>query len=148
MPPDALRSMNAGHGQGPSPASGVPGREPLAEEAEWGAWWQTPRMAVDVVTEIEIRRPRDDVSAFAADPAKATAWYKNLKEVGRRERELAEQAEHAYRQLVADWQAKAAKPKPAWPPPTGRAFQGPLRGKLRGRPQSQNLRFAPGSTTP
>jgi hypothetical protein len=36
----------------------------------------------------------------------------------------------------------------AWPPPMGRAFQGPLRGKLRGRPQSQNLRFAPGSTTP
>ena len=30
----------------------------------------------------------------------------NLKEVRRRERELAEQAEHSYRQLVADWQAK------------------------------------------
>ena len=31
----------------------------------------------------------------------------SLREVRRRERELAEQAEHAYRQLVADWQAKA-----------------------------------------
>jgi ligand-binding SRPBCC domain-containing protein len=38
-------------------------------------------MAVDVVTEIKIRRPRDEVSAFAADPSNATAWYKNIKAV-------------------------------------------------------------------
>jgi Polyketide cyclase / dehydrase and lipid transport len=38
-------------------------------------------MGVDVVTEIEIERPREDVSAFAADPSNATAWYKNIKEV-------------------------------------------------------------------
>ena len=38
-------------------------------------------MAVDVVTGIEIRRPRDAVSAFAADPTNATAWYRNIKEV-------------------------------------------------------------------
>ena len=38
-------------------------------------------MAVDVLTEIEIRRPRDEVSAFAADPANATAWYKNIRAV-------------------------------------------------------------------
>jgi transposase len=35
----------------------------------------------------------------------------NLKDVRRRERELAEQAERSYRQLVADWQAKAPKVK-------------------------------------
>ena len=41
---------------------------------------------------------------------KAAAY--SLKEVRRREREIAEQAEHAYRQLVADWQAHGpAKPK-------------------------------------
>jgi uncharacterized membrane protein len=38
-------------------------------------------VAVDVGTEIEIMRPRDDVSAFAADPSNATAWYKNIKTV-------------------------------------------------------------------
>ena len=38
-------------------------------------------MAVNVVTEIEIDRPRDEVSAFAADPANATAWYKNIEAV-------------------------------------------------------------------
>jgi uncharacterized membrane protein len=38
-------------------------------------------MAVDVATTIEIRRPRDEVSAFAADPSNATAWYKNIKAV-------------------------------------------------------------------
>ena len=38
-------------------------------------------MAVDVVTEVEIGRSRDEVSAFAADPANATAWYKNIKSV-------------------------------------------------------------------
>jgi hypothetical protein len=38
-------------------------------------------MAVDIVTAIEINRPRDDVAAFAVDPANATAWYKNIKAV-------------------------------------------------------------------
>lgn len=38
-------------------------------------------MAVDVVTEIEIRRPRGEVSAFAADPTNATAWYKNIRAI-------------------------------------------------------------------
>lgn len=38
-------------------------------------------MAVDVLTVIEIDRPRDEVFAFAADPARTTAWYRNIKTV-------------------------------------------------------------------
>jgi uncharacterized membrane protein len=38
-------------------------------------------VAVDVLTETEIEAPRAQVSAFAADPVNATAWYKNIKSV-------------------------------------------------------------------
>jgi hypothetical protein len=38
-------------------------------------------LAVDVSTEIVIRRPRDEVAAFAADPNNVPTWYANIKTV-------------------------------------------------------------------
>jgi uncharacterized protein YndB with AHSA1/START domain len=38
-------------------------------------------VAVDVLTEIEIARPRAEVSAYVADPSNAPEWYVNIKAV-------------------------------------------------------------------
>jgi hypothetical protein len=38
-------------------------------------------MQVDVLTEVDIARPRAEVGAYAMDPDNATEWYRNIKRV-------------------------------------------------------------------
>jgi|SRR5271154_109903 len=39
------------------------------------------RVSVDVESEIEIARPREETASFACDPDNATTWYQNIKTV-------------------------------------------------------------------
>ena len=63
--------------------------------------FQRPSLTEKKLRALELRA---GMPSRRGQKGKAAAY--SLNEVRRRERELAEQAEQAYRQLVADWQAK------------------------------------------
>jgi hypothetical protein len=79
---------------------------------------------------------------------KGKAAVYSLKEVRRRERELAEQAEHAYRQLVADWQATAPKPKSGVAATNGTRLSRPSMGQAARQASVPDPALRSGSTTP
>jgi transposase len=66
--------------------------------------FQRPSLTAQKLRRLELRA---GLPSRRGQKGKAAAY--SLKEVRRRENELTEQAEHAYRQVVADWQAKAPK---------------------------------------
>jgi hypothetical protein len=103
-----------------------------------------PSLTAQKLRRLELRAGRP---SRRGQKGKAAAY--SLKEVRARERALTEQAEHAYRQLVAAGRPSDRRAERAWPPPMGRDSRGPRMGQqLRGRTQPRILRFARGSTTP
>ena len=73
------------------------------------------------------RAARRDARRTADEKGTAAAY--SLKEVRRRELELAEQAEHAYRQQVADWQANAPASKTGVAAANGTRLKRPSAGQ-------------------
>ena len=43
--------------------------------------WHAPGLPVDVVTEVEIARPREEVSRYATEQRNAPEWYENIASV-------------------------------------------------------------------
>ena len=79
---------------------------------------------------------------------KGKAAAHNLTQVRRRELEISEQAEHAYRQLVADWQAKAPKPKVGVAAANGTRLKRPSVGQAARQASVPEPALRSGSTTP
>jgi hypothetical protein len=81
---------------------------------------------------------------------KGSASGYSLKDVRAREKAIAEHAERAYRQLVADWQAKAPTSKTVGvAAANGSRLSRPSTGQQpRGRHQPLRLRFAPDRPRP
>ena len=81
------------------------------------------------LTEKKLRKLELRAGMSSQRGRKGTSAAYNLKEVRRRERELAEQAERSYRQLVSDWQANAPAKKSGVAAANGTRLQRPSAGQ-------------------
>ena len=81
------------------------------------------------LTEKKLRKLELRAGMSSQRGRKGTSAAYNLKEVRRRERELAEQAERSYRQLVSDWQANAPAKKLGVAAANGTRLQRPSAGQ-------------------
>jgi transposase len=81
------------------------------------------------LTEQKLRKLELRAGMPARRGKKGKAAAHNLTEVRHREIQLSQQAEQAYRQLVADWQAKAPKPKPGVAAANGTRLKRPSVGQ-------------------
>jgi transposase len=86
--------------------------------------FQRPSLTEKKLRALELRA---GMPSRRGQKGKAAAY--SLKQVRRRERELAKQAEQAYRQLVADWQAKAPKEKKGVAAASGARLSRPSSGQ-------------------
>jgi transposase len=106
--------------------------------------FQRPSLTAEKLRALELRA---GMPSRRGQKGKAASY--SLKQVRRRERELTEQAERSYRQLVADWQAKAPSTKARGVAATnGARLTRPSAGQAARHDSAPDLRFAPGSTTP
>ena len=80
------------------------------------------------LTEKKLRKLELRAGMSSQRGRKSTSAAYNLKEVRRREREHAEQAERSYRQLVSDWQANAPAKKSGVAAANGTRLQRPSAG--------------------
>jgi hypothetical protein len=83
-----------------------------------------PSLTTQKLRKLELRA---GMPSRRGQKGKASAY--SLKEVRRRERELGEQGERAYRQLVADWQAKAPPKKSGAAATNGTRLNRPSEGQ-------------------
>jgi hypothetical protein len=88
--------------------------------ARMAAWsGSEPQQAADA-----LERESADLQEVRDTPQQAqSAQVESLKDVRAREKQMAEHAERAYRQLVADWQAKAPRQPVAYPRPRRRVAE-------------------------
>jgi len=93
--------------------------------------FQRPSLTAQKLRRLELRA---GLPSRRGQKGKAAAY--SLKEVRRRENELTEQAERAYRQLVADWQAKGPKNTRGMAAANGARLSRPSNGATAARQDS------------